>query len=100
MKFGFYSILILFGLGIFSACSEGVGSSDTPVLKGQIEGAAGMQLFFDEFGIERPSNSISNTSIDEKGNFELALPDPLVAGVYRVRIGTKRTVLILDGSEK
>lgn len=77
-------------------CSQPVEGT---VIKGDIEGAADLQVFIDKVIIGKANSVLSKSEIDGSGSFELSFPEGLEAGVYNLRIGAKRINLILDGSE-
>lgn len=72
------------------------------VLQGNIQNAANLQIFVDKvaLGTNTTSQILGKSTIDETGNFSVAFPEGLPAGIYRLRIGAKKANLVLDGNEK
>lgn len=70
-------------------------------IKGQMEGAANLQVFLDKAGLGQQANMVlEKVNADASGNFKFDFPEGLDAGVYRLRIGRQRLNFILDGKEK
>jgi len=70
------------------------------VIRGEIEGAAGLQVFIDEVGIGNSAAQIlEKTEADGSGNFEFSFPEGIDPGIYRIRIGTQKMSLVFDGEE-
>jgi len=70
------------------------------VIRGEVEGAAGLQVFIDEVGIGNSAAQImEKTEADGSGNFEFSFPEGIESGIYRIRIGAQKMSLIFDGNE-
>ena len=80
------------------------GEAETAVkgtlIKGKIENAGNLQAFLDQWFFDNSNNVIGKADIDANGNFELPVPEGVMAGIYRLRIGAKRAYLVFDGTEK
>lgn len=96
-----FSTLIFSGL-TFVGCGEGGSLASQPgtTVVGDFSDAANLQVFFDFIELNNQATPIGKADIDANGHFEIANPDGLKEGIYRLRIGAKRTQLILDGTEK
>ncbi len=70
------------------------------LISGNIQNAANLQAFLDEWHFDNSSTVIGKTDIASSGKFEIATTEPLKAGIYRMRIGAKKTYLVFDGTEK
>ncbi len=91
--------LSLIGMVAFYGCG---GTTETAAfaVKGQIEDASDLQVFFDQIKFTNSSNVIGKSDISSNGKFKVALDEHPGAGIYRIRIGAKRSFLVFDGSEK
>jgi peroxiredoxin len=69
------------------------------VIRGEIQDAANLQVFFDKIIVNKANQVIGKTEADAKGAFEMSFPEGVDEGVYRLRIGAKKMNLIFDGSE-
>lgn len=83
---------------LFYQCGSSVKGT---VIQGEINGAAGLQVFLDKIGIgDAAAQIVEKTEADGSGNFEFIFPEGVEAGLYRLRIGTKKVSLAFDGTEK
>lgn len=85
------SLFILFSCG--SSTPEGL------VLKGKIDAAEDMQLFFDEMVMNK-TQVIAKAPIGADGTFQVVLKETPDPGIYRIRVGSQRAIIFLDGTEK
>ncbi|MDP4579084.1 MAG: TlpA family protein disulfide reductase [Saprospiraceae bacterium] len=69
-------------------------------IKGKISGAENLQAFIDKTIIGKVNVVLEKTEIDGTGSFKINFPKGLGAGIYNVRIGAKRMLMVLNGSEK
>jgi len=69
--------------------------------KGKLEGASNLSVFLDKSGVNPASaNSvIAKTTADASGSYEINIPEGLEAGIYRLRAGAQRVMVILEGNE-
>jgi len=82
---------------LFYQCGENVQGT---VIRGDIEGAGGLQVFVDEVGIGNSAAQIlEKTEAGPSGNFEFSFPEGIEPGIYRIRIGAQKLNLIFDGKE-
>ena len=88
-----FTLILAIGLASCDTTPEGT------VIRGTVSDAANMNIYLDEYGINTASHVIDDVAIDGSGEFELAFPEGLPAGIYRMRIGAKKFNLILDGAE-
>ncbi len=103
------AISIVLALSI-SACSpqksakteaKTVASSKQPVIVGTIVNIpTDKAIFFDQVKLDKSRMVYSKNEVDEKGNFEIDLPEPFEAGLYTFRIGSTRFSFPLNGTEK
>ena len=92
------SILVLFVLPAFAvlyACNGQGGH----VIKGNISGAANLQVLLEQSHFDRSNTALGKATCDGAGNFEIKSEKPWEQGLYRVTIGAKRLFFILDGKE-
>jgi len=105
MKSRILILTILFAsvtsLTFFQSCNSGASLNvKGSLIKGNIENAESMQLFFDHINYDNSNDVIAKAEIDNKGNFEIPIEEGLENGVYRIRIGRKKAYFVFDGSEK
>jgi len=89
------SLLSFLWILTITACKPDISTQ----ISGQIDGAKDLSVYMDVKSLDKSITSISNTSIDETGSFNLSFPEGVEPGLYRLRIGTKGADLILDGTE-
>jgi thiol-disulfide isomerase/thioredoxin len=83
----------------FSACSA-VGDVSGTTVSGKITGGGGLKVYLDK---SRPNNQtmvLGQADTDQDGSFKMQFEDGLEAGIYRLRLGSKKVFLVFDGSEK
>ncbi|MDX1478604.1 MAG: TlpA disulfide reductase family protein [Saprospiraceae bacterium] len=69
-------------------------------LTGTIGNSGGMKVFLDKAKLNNQTMVLAQTSADDNGQFTISMEEPLEAGVYRLRVGAQKALLILDGSER
>lgn len=92
-----FSLFITISAGLLS-CGESEPKGF--LLEGHLDGAANLQAYLDETGINNRNNILQKTDVDGSGNFRIETQAPLNPGIYRVRVGAQRTYLILTGEHK
>ncbi len=96
-------LILWIGLGLLSALSacqgDSAGNVKGTVLRGQLEGADDMQINLDRVYIGRANQSLDATTSDKHGAFSFSYPDGLEPGIYKLRVGTKSIVLVLDETD-
>ena len=95
-----FSLLALL-VGLF-ACGDSATSTagmEGNIVRGTVTGAGGLTVFLDKTPLAagRASQVIGRTDVGPDGSFEMAFPDTLDAGAYRLRFGAKKLPLVLDG---
>ncbi len=70
------------------------------IIEGSISNAGNLQAFMDKVVIGQANAVLNKAEINGTGNFKLAFPEGLEAGIYNIRIGARRTFLVTNGSEK
>lgn len=92
-----YSVSILFlTLLILSSCGD-----QGYVVKGQVENAANLTVYFDKVDPLNNSNSIvAKGESNGSGSFKIPIKTSPAPGPYRIRIGAKSAYLVLDGTEQ
>ena len=88
----------LAGILFFSFSCDALKGGVT--IKGKIAGAENLQAFIDKTIIGKVNVVLDKTEIDGSGSFKINFPKGLEAGIYNVRIGAKRMLMVLNGSEK
>lgn len=78
---------------------EGGSSVKGTVIRGTIQNAANLQVYLDQVVINKANQVLNKVDADANGAFEFNYPEGLQAGVYRLRIGAQKLVLILSGKE-
>lgn len=92
--------IFLLVIVIFSSWQCGESVVEGTVVKGKIDNAANMQAFVDRVIVGKANTIVGKTELDGSGNFEIAFPQGIEAGIYNLRIGAKRINLALDGTEE
>jgi len=85
------------------SCTSGGGtafSGKGTQISGTITGAANLQAFLDKIQFDNSNTVVSSVPIDGSGNFKMVMPDGIDQGIYRLRIGAVKTMLVFDGTEK
>ena len=95
MKNLYFFLTLVLAIG-FASCET---TPEGTVIRGNVSDAANMTIYLDEYGINSASHVVDDAPIESDGDFELAFPEGLPAGIYRMRIGAKKFNLILDGTE-
>ena len=70
------------------------------VIQGKIANAENLSFYFDRVNFDNSNLMYPNVEIDSDGKFKMVLEDKLEPGIYRMRIGAKKSYIILDGTEK
>ena len=68
-------------------------------INGTITNASNLQVFVDEVRLGKASNPLQKADMGADGQFSLAFPEGLPAGIYNLRIGAKRINFVLNGDE-
>ncbi len=82
---------------ILSNCQS--ESSTGTVIRGTLQNAQDLQVFIDQAAIGKANHILAKAEIDPQGNFQLAFPEGLEAGVYKLRVGAQQAFMVLDGDE-
>lgn len=88
-------LFVLPAFAIFYACNGQSGYA----IKGNIAGAANLQVMLEQAHFDRSSTAVGKATCDGSGNFEIKSEKPFEQGLYRMTIGAKRVFLVLDGKE-
>ncbi len=94
MRLFTYTIL-LFALTVFLGCESSSGT----VIQGKVADAADMQLFLDMIKLQK-MQVVAKSPLAEDGNFRIEMEEPLEPGIYRLRVGTQKAFIFLDGTER
>jgi peroxiredoxin len=89
----FSLLLFCFALSL-AACKQNT------TVNGSIQNSANLQVFLEQMQLNNTTSTIAKSDIDGIGNFMLDVPEGIKAGLYRVRIGAKQVMLILNGKER
>ena len=96
MKFKYLISILAIGALILASC----GSQKGLTVKGNIENASDVSIYFDKKDFNNSITSLDKTDIGNKGSFKFHFPEGITPGIYRVRLGAKSIDLVLDGTEK
>jgi len=106
IKQGIYLCLIACSLIIASCNSSGDESSSAGTnsdgklsISGTIANASNLKVFVDHVTEPNSNLSLQSTSTDENGDFSFNFDKSLEPGIYKLRIGSKKGFLILNGDE-
>ncbi len=95
----FRTFLLVF-LPAFASIISCNGQPGGQTLKGNIAGAANLQVLLEQAHFDRSNVAISRGTCDAKGNFNLKQEKAPEQGLYRLSVGDKKLYFILDGKEK
>lgn len=91
------TIIFLTAFALFQwRCAQTIEGT---LIRGQVKNAENLQVFFDKIILNKASSVLNKATINASGQFELAFPEGLEAGVYNLRIGAKKLNLAINGSE-
>ncbi len=109
-KLNFLFLFLTFGMtSMYMSCTNSGASINTGgndkntsklILQGNISNAGDLSLYFDKINFDNSNHMYPKTGIESSGDFKLNIEDKLDAGIYRIRIGAKKSYLFLDGSEE
>lgn len=103
MKNSLFSLLLIAIATLGLSCGDGAGTSSSSGLtvSGTISDAPSLQVNLDRvsLGGQKPAHSMANSQLDASGNFTLNLPEGLEQGIYQLRVGVKKALMVLDGTE-
>lgn len=96
MKYFSLLLLIFLSITIWPGCEQ-----EGYTIKGKINNAANLTVYFDKVDPLNNSNSIvAKGESNGSGSFSIPMEIAPEAGPYRIRLGAKSAYLILDGTEK
>lgn len=68
-------------------------------LNGEMTNAANLQAFFEQVKGDNSTEILGKSEIDGEGNFTIKLENSVSEGIYRLRIGAKAAMILLEGKE-
>lgn len=90
-----FSFILFLILSIVSCDSAPKGTE----IQATIDGSGNLQAFLDRFEMNNKNQVLQNIDINKNGQFTFSSEQKLAPGIYRVRIGSQRFYLFLDGTE-
>ena len=87
----------LFGLlvaVVLTAC--GGGAPEGTLIRGTLPDAANLQAQLTSVGVMASEKPVATTAIDAEGNFAFGFVEGLEDGLYQLKIGAKRALLVID----
>ncbi len=69
-------------------------------VSGEIANAANLKAFLDQIQFNNSNAVISSEPIDADGKFTMTFENGIEPGIYRLRIGAVKNLMVFDGSEK
>jgi len=93
------TILAASAVLFFSNCNSIGSQSGQKEFSGVIQNASNMRVFFDKSTIGNANNVIGYSEIGTDGSFSIPIENELEAGLYRIRIGSQKAFIPLDGGE-
>ena len=90
--FGLLSILF-WNYGCNSAATAPVNGT---VIKGTVAESAGLQVFLDKMVPNKANQILERQTADNYGNFEFKFEEGIDPGVYRLRIGARRVMMVFE----
>ena len=91
-------LLIL--LPAFASIMSCNGQPGGYTLKGNIAGAANLQVLLEQAHFDRTTTALTRATTDASGNFNLKLEKPFEQALYSLSIEAKKLYFVLDGKEK
>lgn len=91
-----------FGLIAFSLISLLISCASAPkgtVINAMVDGSANLQAYLDRFEMNNKNAVIQKVDIKNTGEFKFESEEKLSEGIYRVRIGSQRFYVFIDGTE-
>lgn len=68
-------------------------------LNGEMTNAANLQAFFEQVRGDNSTEILGKSEIDSEGKFSINLESGISEGIYRLRIGAKAAMILLEGTE-
>lgn len=68
-------------------------------LNGEMTNAANLQAFFEQVRGDNSTEILGKSEIDSEGKFSINLENGISEGIYRLRIGAKAAMILLEGTE-
>lgn len=78
---------------VLTACG---GAPEGTLIKGNLPDAANLQVALDKVAIASRAEQVAITPVDASGSFALGFVEGLDAGIYQLRIGARRALLVLE----
>ncbi len=86
--------VIVFATGfVLGSCNRGTK------IHGKISDGGNMSMTLEKVGLDNTSSVVANQSL-ANGKFSLLTKQPLASGLYRIKVGQREMILVLDGTEK
>ena len=92
------TFLAAFAVLFFSNCDQASTMTKKEV-SGVVANAANMRVFFDKSGVGNANAVIGYSEIGPDGTFSIPFEKDLEPGLYRLRIGSKKAFIPIDGNE-
>jgi len=90
----------VFLFSFFTILFAGCGADKGLTVKGTIEDAPNMNIYFDKTGADKTTQSLESVQSGSDGSFKFNFPEGVAGGTYRVRVGARSAEIILLGGEK
>jgi len=85
-------------LTLLGACAS-MGGTKGFTLEGEVANAANLQAFFEQIKGDNSLEAIAKAEIDGEGKFSLKVEEGIKEGIYRIRIGSRAAMILLEGNE-
>ncbi len=87
-------------LSVQMSCNSAASISASGLtIKGKLANAENLSLYFDKINFDNSNFMYPKADIDANGNFQMHMDESIEPGIYRLRIGAKKSYIILDGTE-
>ena len=92
----FFSLFTLGSMLLLISCASAPKGT---VINAMVDGSGNLQAFLDRFEMNNKNAVIQKVDIKNTGEFTFESEEKLQEGIYRIRIGSQRFYLFLDGTE-
>lgn len=93
------SLFVISFLWLLLLACGSVSANKGFTLNGEMTNAANLQAFFEQVKGDNSTEILGKSEIDADGKFSINLENGIDEGIFRLRIGAKAAMILLDGTE-